>query len=190
MSLRHIRLAGELADRFGATHRLAVSSVAEAVTALEALQPGFRACLRELLQRGLRFRVTVADRAVRDDDLLLISRGDILITPVMVGASSTAMTVVGVALVAVGYFAFGATTPVGLGLMAAGAGMAVGGVVGMMTKIPTGEAVDGSSSGKSSYLIGSGQSPGEQGIPVPAIVGRPRFEPIIISAGIHTEDMS
>lgn len=190
MSLRTIRLAGELADQYGPTHQLAVASVSEAVIALDALYPGFRDALRELLDRGLMFQVTVSNRNVSDNEILLVSQGDILITPVVVGANNTVMTVVGVALIAVGYFAFGTTSAIGMGMIAAGAGMAVGGIVGMMTKIPTTSATDSSSSsGKSSYLIGGSQSPGTQGIPVPVIIGTPRFEPIIISAGIHTEDM-
>lgn len=180
--LRTIRLAGELADQFGATHRLAVGSVGEAVVAIETNHPGFRACLRSLLDRGLMFRVTVAGRDISDGEVTLVSSGDVLITPVVVGASSTIMTVVGVVLLAVGAYT-GQTW-----LMAAGAGMALGGVLGMMVKIPTLDATD-SSSGKSSYVFGGSRGTDAQGMPVPVGCGTARSEGIVISAGIDVEDM-
>lgn len=185
--VRTIRLAGELADTFGHTHRLAVSSVTEAVVAIEANHPGFRAALRDLLDRGWMFRVTVAGRDISDGEVQLVSCGDILIAPVVVGANSTVMTVVGIVLIAVGMMFPSPASPY---LIAAGSGMAVGGILGMMVKLPTMDAANGSQGGKSSYIFGGGQSTNEQGLPVPVGCGVARTQGIVISAGIDVEDMS
>lgn len=189
-TLRTIRLAGELAEQFGAMHRLAVASVAEAVVAIEANHPGFRAALRDLLDRGWMFQVTVAGRDIVDHEVQLVSRGDILVTPRVVGANSAVMAVVGVGLIAVGWMTFGTSSAIGMAMIGAGAGMALGGVLGMSVKIPTTDATDSSRGGKSSYVFGGGQSTGTQGEPVPVGVGVSRASGIVISAGINVEDMT
>lgn len=183
-AIRTIRLGGALAEQFGAEHRLAVDHVGEAVVALNALYPGFNCAIRALDEQGMVFRVTVADRDVSEDELTLVSTGDILIMPVIAGANSVVQTVVGAVLIAVGVYT-------GQGwLVAAGIGMALGGVVGMMTPIPTidaGSADTGNS--KSSYLFGGSQNTGAQGVPVPVGCGERRYSGIVISAGISVEDM-
>lgn len=183
--LRNVLLAGELAERFGASHRLAVASVREAVTALDALYPGFRAVLAGCLDRGMGFHVTVADRDITDDEVALVSVGDILIAPVVLGANATVQAVVGVGLIVAGVVTGQPW------LMAMGAGMALGGVVGMMTKIPSvsaGQMESGNS--QKSYLFGGGQNTGVQGFPVPVGVGEMIYSGIIISAGIDVEDIA
>lgn len=181
--VRTIRLAGELAEQFGHTHRLAVSSVGEVVVAIEANHPGFRAALRDLLDRGWMFRVSVAGRDIADGEVQLVSRGDILITPVVVGANNEVMTVIGIALIVVGVVTGQPW------LIAAGIGMTVGGILGMMVKIPTLDATDASKGGKSSWIFGGSQTTSEQGVPVPVLCGEPRTSGIVISAGIDVEDM-
>lgn len=188
-TMRTVRLGGELADGFGATHRLAVSSVAEAVVAIDVNQPGFRAALRDLLDRGYRFQVTVAGRDIADGDVALVSRGDVLIVPVVMGANSKALAVVGVGLIAVAWMNPAMGTAMRMAMFGIGGGLAVGGVLGMMARVPTGDAVDASKGGKSSYVFGSGQSAGVQGVPVPVGCGVARGAGIVISAGIDVEDM-
>lgn len=187
--VRTIRLAGELAEQFGHTHRLAVSSVGEAVVAIEANRPGFRAALRDLLDRGWMFRVSVAGRDIADGEVQLVSRGDILITPVVVGADGAVQAVVGVALIAAGFMSFGVTSAIGMAMIAGGAGMVLGGILGMMVKVPTVAATDGSKGGKSSYVFGGSQTTSEQGVPVPVLCGEVRTSGVVISAGISVEDM-
>lgn len=193
MTIRTIRLGGALAERFGAEHHLAVDHVGEAVVALNALYPGFNNAIRALDEQGMVFRVTVADRDVCENELTLVSTGDILIMPVVAGANANAQVIVGVAIIALmwwnpmGWQAGGAMIMAGY---AAGAGLALGGIVGMMTPIPTvdaGSAESGNS--KSSYLFGGSQNTGAQGMPVPVGCGERRYSGIVISAGIDVEDM-
>ncbi len=186
--LRSVLLAGELAERFGASHRLAVASVREAVTALDTLYPGFRVALADCLDRGMGFRVSVADRDIVDDEVALVSVGDILIAPVVIGAGGAVSAVVGFGLIAASfYFTGGLAT----GLLMAGGGMVIGGIVGMMTKIPTmspGKIESGTS--QKSYLFGGGQNTGVQGVPVPVGVGEMIYGGIVISAGVDVEDIA
>jgi len=190
MTIRTIRLGGALGEQFGAEHHLAVDHVGEAVVALNALYPGFNNAIRALDQQGMVFRVSVADRDVCENELTLVSTGDILIMPVVAGANATVQTVVGVALIVIGFYTFGATSAMGMAMIAAGAGLALGGIVGMMSTIPTvdaGSADSGNS--KSSYLFGGSQNTGAQGMPVPVGCGERRYSGIVISAGISVEDM-
>lgn len=184
MTIRTIRLGGALAEQFGAEHRMAVDHIGEAVVALNALCPGFNSAIRALDEQGMVFRVSVADRDVCESELMLVSTGDILIMPVVAGASSVVQTVVGVVLIAVGIYTGQPW------LVASGIGMALGGIVGMMSTIPTvdaGSADSGNS--KSSYLFGGSQNTGAQGMPVPVGCGERRYSGIVISAGISVEDM-
>ncbi|BAK75823.1 phage tail assembly protein [Pseudogulbenkiania sp. NH8B] len=183
-AVRTIRLGGALAEQFGAEHRLAVDHVGEAAVALNVLYPGFNNAIRALDEQGVVFRVTVADRDVSENELTLVSTGDILIMPVIAGASGVVQTVVGAVLIVVGaYFGQGWMVQVGIG-------MVMGGIVGMMTPIPKidgGSAESGNS--KSSYLFGGTQNTGAQGMPVPVGCGVRRYTGIIVSAGISVEDV-
>lgn len=184
---RNVLLAGELAEQFGASHRLAVASVREAVTALDVLYPGFRAALAACIERGMGFRVTVADRDITDDEVALVSVGDILIAPVVLGANAGVSAVLGVGLIAASFYFTGGTATA---LLMAGGGMAIGGVVGMMTKIPAvsaGQIESGAS--QKNYLFGGSQNTGVQGVPVPVGVGEMIYSGIVISAGIDVEDI-
>lgn len=186
--LRNVLLAGELAERFGASHRLAVASVREAVTALDALYPGFRAAMAACIERGMGFHVTVADRDITDDEVALVSVGDIMIAPMVLGASPGASALLGMGMIAASlYFTGGSATA----LLMAGGGLVLGGVVGMMTKIPSVPAsqVESGTSQKS-YLFGGGQNTGVQGVPVPVGVGEMIYSGIVISAGISVEDIA
>lgn len=193
MTIRTIRLGGALAEQFGAEHRLAVAHVGEAVVALNTLYPGFNNAIRALDEQGKGFRVTVADRDVSENELTLVSTGDILIMPVIAGAGGNAQIIAGVAIIALmwwnpmGWQAGGAMIMAGY---AVGAGLVMGGIVGMMSTIPTVDA-GGADSGnsKSSYLFGGSQNTGAQGMPVPVGCGERRYSGIVISAGISVEDM-
>lgn len=55
--LKTIRLHGPLGAAFGRVHRLAVSSPAEAVRAMCALYPGFKAFLMQAKDKGMTFAV-------------------------------------------------------------------------------------------------------------------------------------
>lgn len=64
-----------------------------------------------------------------------IGNDEIRIAPILIGSKNGGVfqIILGVVLIVVGYFCFGATTTTGAGLIAAGIGSAVGGVVQLLS---------------------------------------------------------
>ena len=187
MTVRVVRLGGALGDRFGQRHELDVASVAEAIIALNALYPGFNNAIRALDLSGLQFRITVAARDVTEQDLLLVSTGDILIMPVLAGAGGGGSSIVGGLLIVVGAlaYAYGGQT-----LMMAGIGMMASGAMMLLTPVPqVNPGQTERDAGKQSYLFNGASNSSAQGMPAPVGVGAHRVGGIIVSAGISVEDM-
>ncbi|VEB43003.1 Phage-related protein, tail component [Chromobacterium violaceum] len=97
---RTVRLGGELGEKFVKEFAAYVDSVGEAVRMLEANWPGVMQHLRDSDPDKIGYRVTVAGRDVDEDEIVLVSKGDILIMPVIVGASAGTRFLAGAALVA------------------------------------------------------------------------------------------
>ena len=185
-ALRTIRLGGVLGKQFGRYHRLAVQSVAEAVVALNALHPGFNQAIRRLEAAGRRFRVTVAQRDVTEQELVLVSRGDILIMPLLAGAGGN-NSILGGVLIVVGalMYAYG-----GQAVMMAGVGMMASGAMMLLTPVPKADAGQMErDAGKQSYLFNGAANSSAQGMAAPVGVGLHRVGGIIVSAGISVEDL-
>ena len=127
---RTVRLYGVLRQHFGRDFPLELSSPAEGINALCYLLPGFERFLRNAQGRGLVFSVFAGPRNLTEHDLLLNTADDspIRIVPLIAGSKNAGLfqTILGIALVAIGYFSFGATSPWGMGLIAAGTGAAGG----------------------------------------------------------------
>lgn len=191
--IRTIRLGGEAGERFGKEWKLYVDSVGEAVRAIEANHPGFREYLRTAEERGIGFVITVADREVSEDELVLVSKGDILIMPALFGSSASQRIIAGVAIIALmwwnpmGWAAGSAMLTAGYGV---GASMVIGGVVEMLTPIPKMQSADLSSNNKPSYVFSGPVQTSEQGLPVPIGAGTMLIGGTVISAGISAEDIS
>lgn len=187
-----IYLTGEMGRKFGRKWKLAVSSPAEALRAIESNKPGLVAYLAEAGDRGIGFKVKV-DGDVIGEDLLTFEREGTVIrfSPVVRGRKDEWFEIVlGVVLVAVtwgagaGWFgagvksfmagpAFGIT---GMSYNAVigtlGMSMALGGVGRMLAPSP--KFADGSGSGSDpSYIFqGPVQTKGQGGC-VPLCYGGP-----------------
>lgn len=101
--------------------------------------------------------------------------------PLLEGAGNVARIIIGIVLIIVGVIFWG----VGGGyLIAIGAGMLIGGVIGMMTKPPGKQSASGgeSSVGKSSYYFDGASNTVGQGNPVQLIYGRMRVGSHTIAA--------
>ncbi|MBP4052008.1 tail assembly protein [Chromobacterium violaceum] len=184
--LRTIRLGDELGERYGRAHRLAVSSAGEAVAALNALYPGFNNAIRQLDERGFVFRVAVADRDIEEQELLLVSTGDVLIMPEVKGAGGGSR-LIGAALIVVGALtiAFG-----GSQLMAVGVGLMLTGAMMYLSPVPRFDQQQAEQQqGRPSYLFNGAVNSSAQGAPAPWGWGRHRVGGIVISAGISVEDI-
>lgn len=183
--VRTIRLYGPLGARFGRVHRMAVLSTAEAVRALCRMVPGFEKYMMNARDSGLTFAVFNGRRNLVQDDLQApVGSEDIRIAPILIGAKSGGLfqTILGAALVVAGVLT---SNP---GLVLTGAGMALGGVMQMLS--PQTSTSSNTSSSTASYYFSGAVNSTAQGDPVPLAYGRFRVGSKVASAGIYSEDQA
>lgn len=205
MTLRPIFLHGRLKTRHGGCFRLAVSSVQEAVRALCANLPGFRADLSE----GA-YRVVAGPRktgkALGEDMLTFMLAPDrpIHIVPATAGRKRGGLgkTILGVALIGIAavasggtfgaFAAAGAFSTVGWGTVAMfGAALAFGGIAQLLAPVPKTPNMGSYErpEDRPSFLLGGQVNTTLQGNPIPIIAGRMLVGGLVVSAGIFTEKM-
>ncbi len=185
--MMEIRLHGALAREFGMVWKLDVSSVREAIAAISAMKPGFRAAIMKLDRAGLFFRVRTKENDLGEDDLrinLADQRVDII--PVVRGAGATARIIAGVVLIVVGaiLYEYGGEELVelGVGLMSMGVSLAAGGIAQLLAKPPKKADFDQTKS----WTINGPLNTTNQGQPIPVIYGEVLTGGIPISAGVTT----
>lgn len=186
-----IRLYGQLGELFGKEHRRAIRTVHEATRALSATVKGFEQFMATSKRRGLTYAVYRGKQNIGEDDLGYPVTSEVIkIVPVIIGSKKAGLlqTILGAVLVAVGFFAFGTTSAIGVGLMASGLSMSVGGIVQMLSPQATGLASKQDAANQASYAFGGVTNTASQGYPVPLGYGRRRVGGAIISAGIYVED--
>ncbi len=204
--VRDVYLRGELAEAFGAHHRLAVETPAEAVRALEANRPGFQDHLRTSADRGIAYRVLIGDEQIDETQLLhpLGSRS-LELVPEIQGAGGDnggpLMLILGVALIAVSFFLgpAGAGT-FGLGVDILGGAAFYIGAVGMslaLTGVSQMIAPSSSFSGvgdderednRKSAAFSGPVNTTSQGVPVPVGYGELLVGSATISLGVRSID--
>ncbi|KAF1064949.1 tail assembly protein [Burkholderia gladioli] len=186
--IRTIRLYGVLGTKFGREFRLAVSSTAEAVRALDVTVPGFRAFMLNAKDNGMAFAVFNGRRNLAEDELRHpVGDEDIRIAPVLMGSKSGGLfqTILGTALVVASLIVPGATFLLGLGVS-----MAIGGVVQMLSPQASGLASTNSPDNGTSYYFNGAVNSVAQGDCVPIVYGRMRVGSKRVSAGIYAEDQA
>lgn len=193
MSLKTIRLYGVLGAKFGREHRLDIDSPREAIKALTVLYDGFEQFLANAHLKGMEFAIFKGNRNINEEELHLDTTEEIRIAPIIKGSKRGGFfqTMLGVAMIGAAIFA-----PWGTALWASdlmlmvGAGVAMGGVVQMLSPQPRGLSMRQDSDNKPSYAFGGAVNSTAQGNPVPLLYGLDRREVggAIISAGIYTED--
>ncbi len=121
--------------RFGTQYEFQVDTVQEALSGLFLQLP----LLTQTVRAGL-FQVRFDDREVSQEALSALAQQSgyqtVHITPVIEGAGRWGQIILGAALVVVGYFAFGTTSPLGMGMITAGMGMTLGGVAQLLSRPP------------------------------------------------------
>lgn len=190
-AVREIRLHGVLGRRFGAVHRLAVDSVAEAIQALSVVLPGFEAHLRRHSEPG--YRVWVGRHNIGRDELKLPvgDREAIRISPVVRGAKKAGVfqTIAGVVLIVAGMVASAYGYPVaGKMMIQAGIAMVIGGVIQILS--PQRKTEDSTTDNQPSYNFGGPVNVANEGGPVPLCYGRMVIGSVVVSGGISTTDIS
>ncbi|WDG77373.1 tail assembly protein [Pseudomonas chlororaphis] len=187
-----ILLSGSLAKKFGRTHRRQVDSQQawEAFKALKATIEGFEDEIRRLDRIGMRFAIFRNRKNESTDAFGLGGTREIRIVPVISGSKRAGLmqTILGVVLIAVGFFAYGSTTAQGAALIAGGIASTAGGVIQMLSPQMGGLSHSASPENLPSYSFGSARNTTASGNPVPICIGERRWGGMIISASIYAED--
>ncbi len=187
-----ILLSGSLARRFGRSHRRQIDSGQgwEIFRALKATLEGFSEEIQKLGRMGMRFAIFRNRKNVGEKDLELGGTREIRIVPVVSGSKRAGIlqTVLGVALIAIGFFAYGSTTAQGAALIAGGIASTAGGVIQMLSPQAKGLSQSASPDNLPSYAFGSAKNTTASGNPVAICIGERRWGGAIISASILAED--
>lgn len=199
--LRTVRLYGSLGAKFGRVHRLAVSTIAEAVHALSMIVPGFE---QELLAgdgRGVRYACFVGKHNLSEEEISAHSagEGEFRIAPIIAGSKRGLFQVVlGAALVGLtlwnpagvaGVNLIGGATVGGIaGSM--GIALMMGGVNQMLTPMQKGLSTKDRPENGTSYNFNGVVNTLAQGRHVPVLYGRMIVGSATASAGIYAEDQA
>ncbi len=187
-----IKLSGSMAQRFGRTHRRALTSASEVFRALSNTIDGFDAYLRETRAKGLDFVIFRNQINIGKEEFDLLGPGDELrIIPVIRGSKRAGLFQI---VTAAAIAAFTWWNPIGwaagtqMALYAAAGSMAVGGVVQMLSPQVSGLRMRQDPDNKPSYAFGGPVNTTASGNPVPLLYGQREIGGAIISAGIYAED--
>lgn len=194
--MKTVKLLGELGKKFGKSYKLDIMNPAEAVRALCINFPEFKKHLIESEKRGVAYKVLIGKEAIGADDLHNPSGKDVIkFVPVLQGAGGNGVTsfIIGAVLVVASFVApfvgAGAASPY---LLNAGIAMMIGGVVQMLTPIPSTNTSDDNNKpdNKPSYTFNGSVNTSAQGYPVPVGYGRMIVGSAVISAGIVAEELA
>lgn len=163
---RKIILLGRMGELFGKEHELVCKNVHEAMHAIDQMKGGVRKYLLDCTDKGIEFHVAKGSELLDYDNLHSdLGEDDLVITPLPQGADLI-KTLIGVALIILGVFTFGATTAVGVALIVGGGLLALKGIVDMLTpEMPDDESDE-------SNLFKGPINNAKVGIPVPLAYGK------------------
>lgn len=179
-----VKLGGYLGKAFGRSHKFLVHDTKDAMKALCFQIPGFKKALKTSESKGITFAVFNGKHNISESDQFSFKCKDIIrIIPVYIGSKRAGLfqTILGVALIALGWFTGGSTVPMGLALLA-------GGVAQMLAPQPQGLKVKEDTDNSSSYAFGGPVNTTAQGNPIGVLYGEREVGGAIISAGILAED--
>lgn len=194
--MKKIQLLGNLGKKFGRSFSMDVKNPAEAVRALCVNFPEFRKELIESGDKGIGYRVIVGKQDQTVEDLHNPSgKSTIKFVPVLQGAggggglniiAGVVLLVAAAALNIVAPF-----NPVSPYLISAGVAMIIGGVIQMLTPVPSlnSDTSNNLPDNKPSYAFNGGVNTSAQGYPVPVGYGRMIVGSAVISAGIVVEEL-
>lgn len=187
--LKTIKLYGVLGKKFGKEFHLAVESTREAVKALSVQVPGFEQFMLTAHEQGLTFAVFQDDENISEDQIDFETGAKVIkIVPKVIGAGGLVQTILGAILIVGGIFTGGLSTGLGVALIGAGVGMAVGGIAMMlMPKVDTlqDQNQDGNRANKG---FGGAVTTIAQGNPVPILYGQREVGGFIVNAGQFAVD--
>lgn len=188
--LKTIRLYGILAKKFGKQFKLDVESTHEAMKALSVQIAGFESFMLHAHEQGLAFAVFLDKENISEVEIGMTTNANVIkIVPRVMGAGGGVLNVVlGAALIVGGFFTVGLSTGLGIALIGAGAGMALGGVAMMLmpkVEMTQDQNQDGN---KPNLGFGGASTTVAQGYPVPILCGEREIGGFVASAGQYPED--
>ncbi|WP_236185101.1 tail assembly protein [Pseudomonas protegens] len=153
---------------------------------------GFEKFMLESKEKGLRFAVFNGKENIGEDDLGKPTGKDVIrIVPVIAGSKRAGglQTIIGGVLIAAA-FVLSFTPLAGFSpfLYQAGAALAIGGVIQMLSPQAKGLGSQDSPNNRPSYSFNGAVNTSVQGNPVPLLYGRMIVGSAVISAGIYSED--
>jgi len=98
--------------------------------------------------------------------------------------------ILGVVLIVAGVFTFGATSAIGLAMIAGGAGLMVGGLVMMSMKPPKAQKAQEPVDQMASFLFNKPTNSSTQGVAIPRGYGRMRVGSVVVSTSLTSEELS
>ena len=187
--LKTIKLYGILAKKFGKEFHLAVDNTREAMRALCVQVQGFEHFMLHAHEQGLEFALFQDKQNISETELDMNTSAKVIkVVPKVKGAGGAFQTILGAILIVGGIFTGGLSTGLGVALIGAGVGMAVGGIA--MMHMPKIESQDQNQDGnKANKGFGSAVTTVAQGNPVPVLYGQREVGGFIASAGQYPEDL-
>lgn len=189
-----LHLHGSIAEKYGESFRLAAKTPAELIHALAKQIPGFQQDIEANDWHVVRGDPENGDDCDEEKLRLQMADGEeVHLLPAVAGAGSGGglfTVILGVVLIAVGALTFGTTSAVGIGLIAGGAGLVVGGIVQMTMTMPGAQGSTESADNRASFLFDGPRNQSTQGVAIPRGYGRCRVGSIVISAGLDAEDVA
>ena len=173
--LREIRLLGAAGREFTRSIWLAVESPAEAIRALSALFPTFKAWILAQADRGVAWRV-VTDQPIGEDELTRSTGSPrIIFAPLIHGAGGAVKAILGVVLIVASFFMpaiFLGISSTAFGLL--GGSLLLSGVAQMLTPTPKPQSTVAAdrAADLQSNLFSRNQGTDGQGECVPLLYGR------------------
>lgn len=191
--LKTIKLYGILAKKFGKQFKLDVANTREAIRALSIQLPGFEKFMLHAHEQGLAFAVFQDKQNICENELDMSTDATVIkIVPRVMGAGGDGGVlnlVLGAILIVAGVFTFGATSAMGVALIGAGIGMAVGGVAQMLMPKVNNQQDQNQDGNKANHGFGGAVTTVAQGNPVAVLRGRREIGGFIVSAGQYAEDI-
>lgn len=191
--MKTVKLLGELGKKFGSTYKFDIANPAEAVRALCANNSTFKKHLIESEKRGVAYKVMVGSDQISEKELHNPSGKNVIkFIPVLQGSGGNGgffQVILGAVLIAASFVVPSAASPYFLN---AGIAMVIGGVVQMLTPIPSTNISDDNNrpDNKPSYTFNGAVNTSAQGYPVPIGYGRMIVGSAVISAGITVEELA
>ena len=190
--LKTIKLYGVLAMKFGKQFKFDVANTREAMRALSTQVPGFENFMLHAHEHGLTFAVWQDKDNIDAKQLDLNTDASVIkVVPKVIGAggnSGLLSTILGAVLIVAGVFTFGATSAMGVALIGAGIGMAVGGIAQMLMPKVDSTQNQNEDGNKANKGFGGAVTTIAQGNPVPILYGQREVGGFIASAGQYPED--